>query len=94
MLQLKEEREKVFAQFEDLVGVEAFDALRESNAEYSIEELEEKCYAIRGRTGAPANSLMSKKRQSWLSKRPAPHQSLMAVCSQNMGLFYAISIIK
>lgn len=50
----KEEREKVFAQFEDLVGVEAFDALRESNAEYSIEELEEKCYAIRGRTGAPA----------------------------------------
>lgn len=49
-----QEKEKVFAQFEDLVGVEAFDALRNNIAKYSIDELEEKCYAIRGRNGSHA----------------------------------------
>lgn len=47
-------RDEVFAQFEDLVGVEAFEALREHSMEYSAEDLEEKCYAIRGRHGMPA----------------------------------------
>ncbi len=45
----KGEREKVFAQFEDLVGVEAFENLREHCTEYAVDVLEEKCYAIRGR---------------------------------------------
>ena len=49
-----QEKEKVFAQFEDLVGVEAFDALRDNIEKYSIDELEEKCYAIRGRNGSRA----------------------------------------
>ena len=44
-------REEVFEQFEDLNGVEAFEALRENCAEFSAEELEEKCFAIRGRQG-------------------------------------------
>lgn len=48
------EREKVFAQFEDLAGIEAFEKLRESCADYSKEDLEEKCYAIRGRNGMAA----------------------------------------
>lgn len=48
------EREKIFAHFEDLVGVEAFEALRENCANYSKEDLEEKCYAIRGRNGMTA----------------------------------------
>ena len=47
-------REEVFAQFEDLVGVEEFDALRENCAEYELDALEEKCFAIRGRRGASA----------------------------------------
>ncbi len=47
-------RDAVFAQFEDLVGVEEFDALREHCAEYELDALEEKCYAIRGRNGTPA----------------------------------------
>jgi len=52
---LKGAREKVFAQFEDLVGVEAFEALREHSEQYSdVEALEEKCFAIRGRVGAVA----------------------------------------
>ncbi len=50
----KGKRDEVFAQFEDLVGVEAFEALREHYAEYSAEDLEEKCYAIRGRQGVVA----------------------------------------
>ena len=47
-------QEEVFAQFEDLVGVEEFDALREHCAEYELDALEEKCYAIRGRKGTTA----------------------------------------
>ena len=43
------EREAVLTQFEDLVGVEAFEELRTNCMEYSVETLEEKCFAIRGR---------------------------------------------
>ncbi len=42
-------REQVFSRFEELSGVEAFEALREEHDGYSAEELEEKCFAIRGR---------------------------------------------
>lgn len=47
-------REEVFARFEDLVGVEAFESLREDCAEYDAATLEEKCFAIRGRNGSSA----------------------------------------
>lgn len=50
----KGERDEVFAQFEDLVGVEAFENLREHCMDYTAEDLEEKCYAIRGRSGVTA----------------------------------------
>ncbi|MBQ0014771.1 MAG: hypothetical protein KBS82_05565 [Oscillospiraceae bacterium] len=49
---IQAERDSVFAKFEDLVGVEAFEALRENCAEYDAETLEEKCFAIRGRNGS------------------------------------------
>lgn len=48
------ERDEVFAQFEDLTGVEAFEELKENCDGYDIEALEEKCYAIRGRQTASA----------------------------------------
>ena len=51
---MQSEREKVFAQFADLVGVDAFEALRENCGDYDAEALEEKCYAIRGRNGIVA----------------------------------------
>lgn len=51
----KQEREKVFSEFTDLNGDEAFDALRENAGSFSVDELREKCYAIRGRRMAPAN---------------------------------------
>lgn len=47
-------RDEIFAQFEDLVGVEEFDELRENCAEFELDALEEKCYAIRGRNGSVA----------------------------------------
>lgn len=47
-------REEIFAQFEDLAGVEEFEDLRENCAEFELGALEEKCYAIRGRNSAVA----------------------------------------
>lgn len=47
-------REEVFAQFEDLIGVEEFETLKEHSTEYGPEALEEKCFAIRGRYGVSA----------------------------------------
>lgn len=41
----------VFAMFADLDGIEAFENLKADCAGLSIEELEDKCYAIRGRNG-------------------------------------------
>ena len=56
--QAKADRDAVFAQFEDLVGVDAFENLRQScedgSVDFSIEELEDKCYSIRGRQGIVA----------------------------------------
>lgn len=49
---IQNERDELFAQFEDLAGVEAFETLRDTCADYDIETLEEKCYAIRGRQSA------------------------------------------
>lgn len=51
---VQDERENIFAQFEDLSGVEAFEALKNNCTNLDIETLEEKCYAIRGRQGVAA----------------------------------------
>ena len=48
------ERNDLFSKFEDLSGLESFESLRENRKDYSIEELEEKCFAIRGRQGTTA----------------------------------------
>jgi FtsZ-binding cell division protein ZapB len=54
-------RDEVFSKFDDLVGVEAFENLRENCAEYDVETLEEKCYAIRGRNGSVAKFSLEEK---------------------------------
>lgn len=50
---LDNEREEaetaVFSTFEDLDGMEAFETLKKNSKDYSIEDLEEKCFALRGR---------------------------------------------
>lgn len=43
------QEEEVFSQFADLEGVEAFDELRDNCSDMSIEDIEEKCFALRGR---------------------------------------------
>lgn len=48
------EREAVFSHFEDLDGIEAFENLKVNCDGYSLEDLEEKCFAIRGRNGITA----------------------------------------
>lgn len=45
----KAERDDLFSRFEDLVGVEAFENLRSNCDEMSLEDIEERCFAIRGR---------------------------------------------
>lgn len=50
---IKEERAEMekalFESFEDIDGVEAFEELKQNCSDMSIEEIEEKCFAIRGR---------------------------------------------
>lgn len=41
--------EAVFSMFEDLIGVTAFEDLKTNHTELSADEIEEKCFAIRGR---------------------------------------------
>ena len=43
------ERDAVFNKFEDLAGIEAFEALKNNCSDYDADALEEKCFAIRGR---------------------------------------------
>ena len=43
------DEDAVFAMFADLNGIDAFEALRGNCSELSIDELEDKCFAIRGR---------------------------------------------
>lgn len=52
--QMQEKRDELFSQFEDLDGVEAFEALREHSSEYDLDTLEEKLYAVKGRYGTSA----------------------------------------
>lgn len=47
-----EERDEVFAMFTELTGIDSFEELKNDCMKYSIDELEDKCYAIRGRNMA------------------------------------------
>ena len=49
------ERNEVLNQFEELNGIEEFEALRENCMQFSIEDLEEKCFALRGKNMMKGN---------------------------------------
>lgn len=51
----------VFAMFADLNGIEAFEALKGNCSELSIDELEDKCFAIRGRNATHTFSAQKQK---------------------------------
>lgn len=55
------EVEAVFEQFEDLAGEESFEQLKADNANMSIEAIEEKCFAIRGRKSTKTFSVTKPK---------------------------------
>lgn len=61
----KSEIAEVFAKFEDLVGVEAFENLKTDCdvdcMKFELDALEEKCYAIRGRHGVQTKMNFSQK---------------------------------
>lgn len=48
-------QEKVFEKFTELDGIEAFEALKADPGEITAEDLEEKCYALKGRFSASLN---------------------------------------
>ena len=51
--QAEAQRNAVFSKFADLDGVEAFEALRSDCGTLTPDEIEEKCFAIRGRQSVP-----------------------------------------
>lgn len=51
---LDTEADAVFSNFSDLEGIDAFENLKNEYANFSKGDLEEKCYAIRGRNGTAA----------------------------------------
>lgn len=51
----EKERNEVFSRFEDLNGIEAFEALKNNSGELAVNEIEEKCFAIRGRNAEKLN---------------------------------------
>lgn len=56
----REAKANVFAQFEDLVGIEAFEALKENCEGIDADTIEEKCFAIRGRNNTQKFSFEAK----------------------------------
>lgn len=58
---LKQETDAVFEKFSDLSGNEMFDTLFNEHEGMSVEEIENKCFEIRGRTAKPATETFSAK---------------------------------
>ena len=56
-----QKRNAIFDTFSDLVDVQEFEDLRENCDQYSLEDLEEKCYAIRGRNHTQTFSIQEQK---------------------------------
>lgn len=52
---------ELFAKFEDLAGIEAFDKLSENRSDFELDVLEEKLYALRGKFGTIAKFSLENK---------------------------------
>ena len=78
--QKQEKRDEIFGRFDDLVGIEAFDDLRENSVDLDLDVLEEKLYAIRGKFGVVKKfSTESKKPKLKVDKaneQPGPYGDL------------------
>lgn len=76
-----ENKNAVFARFEDLIGIEEFENVRENCADYDVETLEEKCFAIRGR-----NSVVKFSHEEKAPKLPV---SRISVANEPYGGIFA-----
>lgn len=65
------EAASVFAKFEDLEGLDAFEDLKVNHEEFTKDDLEEKCYAIRGRNGTVAKFNLETSTQKMMVETPA-----------------------
>lgn len=52
--------EQIFEMFKELSGIEAFKELKDNCSEMSLEEIESKCYEIKGRNSSNSNFSMNK----------------------------------
>lgn len=69
----KQARDEVLGKFEEeLTGIEAFEQLRENCEQYSVEDLEEKCFAIRGRNQTAKFSMTETKPPKLLVEHGEP----------------------
>lgn len=62
----QEDKEKIFERFSDLEGIEAFELLKADCSEYGLEELEDKCFSIRGRNVSELKFSQSNPKQTKL----------------------------
>lgn len=76
-----EAEKELFAKFTDLSDVEAFQDLYENRAQFDLETLEDKCYAIRGRLGkfslAPQKGVQKLPVDSNVEVEPEPYGGLV-----------------
>ena len=56
----RHDESELFARFEDLNGIEAFEELRSDCANMSLRDIENKCFEIRGRTSSTTNFSVNK----------------------------------
>lgn len=77
-----EQEGAVFAMFADLNGIEAFESLKQNCSELSIDELEEKCYALRGRNGTHT---FSKQKHDKLTRLPVEKNGAAAFADEPYG---------
>lgn len=59
--QRKEAEDLLFEEFQDLNGIEEYEKLKEKSSEYELEDLSEKCFAIRGRKNSKFSIKQTKK---------------------------------
>lgn len=89
-------RNEVFSMFEDLNEIEAFIELKNNCENYSVADLEEKCYAIKGKYGIASKFSMSKKDDEQNPTR-LPAQGVYNVPGNNSrpygGIFERFGII-
>lgn len=56
----KDAETELFARFSELIGVDAFESLRKNCSEMTLEDIENKCFEIKGRNSMPLNFSVGK----------------------------------